>query len=238
MEVIARRLYRKLLGALSGQLAPATLRRWRSRVSVQWVIGVLALIAASGLFVAIAEDVVTGDPLTKMDLAVVQWFHAQTHPAITGWMRWVSDLHGVLAISLYVVLLAIYLLWKREWVWLAFLVGAAPGGMGLNEAMKHLFQRARPSLDQALLTLPSYSFPSGHVAGATLFYGVLAIMFIGAGDGCRRRAFVASVAVALVALSRLYLGVHYLSDVLAAFVEAGAWLALCLLGAQRHGRTT
>ena len=222
---------------MSGQLTPATLRRWRSRVSVQWVIGVLALIAASGLFVAIAEDVVTGDPLTKVDLAVVQWFHARTHPAITEWMRWVSDLHGVLAISFYVVLLAIYLLWKREWVWLAFLVGAVPGGMVLNEAMKHLFQRSRPSLDQALLALPSYSFPSGHVAGATLFYGVLAVMFTAAGNDWQRRALIASVAllmVVLVALSRLYLGVHYLSDVVAAFAEASAWLSLCLLGGQRY----
>ena len=225
---------------MSGHLTPAARRRWRSRAVVQWVIGVLVLMAASGLFVAIAEDVVTGDPLTQVDLAVVQWFHARTYPAMTGWMRWVSDLHGVMAISLYVVLLAIYLLWKRERIWLAFLVCAVPGGMVLNEAMKHLFQRTRPSPDHALLTLPSYSFPSGHVAGATLFYGVLAVMFIAGVKDWRRRALVAGVAltmVALVALSRLYLGVHYLSDALAAFAEAGAWLALCLL-AQRYWRTT
>ena len=204
-------------------------------------IGLFGLIAASGLFVAIAEDVATGDPLILVDLMVLQWFHAHTYPAITSWMRWLSDMHGVMAISLYVVLLAIYLLWKRERAWLVFLVCVVPGGMMLNEAMKHLFQRTRPSFDHALLTLPSYSFPSGHVAGATLFYGVLSVMFIAAVDGWRRRALVASVAlllVLLVALSRLYLGVHYLSDILAALAEAGAWLSLCLLGMQRYRRTT
>ncbi len=160
---------------------------------------------------------------------------------MTGWMRWVSDLHGVMAISIYVVLLAILLLWKRNWRWLAFLIAVVPGGMLLNESMKHLFQRTRPSLDQALQALPSDSFPSGHVAGATLFYGVLAIMLMAGTDDGQRRALIAGVAfllVVLVALSRLYLGVHYPSDVLAAFAEAGAWLALCVLGMQRRWPAT
>lgn len=200
-------------------------------------IGVFGLIAASGLFVAIAEDVATGDPLTQLDLSVVQWFHARTNPAMTEWMRWVSDLHGVLAVSIYVSLLALYLLWRRNWIWLVFLVSVVPGGMLLNETMKHLFQRSRPIFDHALVTLPSYSFPSGHVAGATLFYGAVAIMFMAAVDDWRKRAFIICAAltmVSLVAVSRLYLGVHYLSDTLAAFTEACAWLSLCVLGGQRY----
>jgi undecaprenyl-diphosphatase len=204
---------------------------------VPFVIGVFGLIAASGMFVAVAVNVATGDPPTLVDLAVVQWFHAHTYPALTGGMVWVSDLHGVMAVSLYVSLLALYLFWKRDWVWLVFLVSAVPGGMLLNETMKHLFRRSRPILEHSLLTLPSYSFPSGHVAGATLFYGALAIMFISAVDDWRKRGFIICVAltmVTLVAVSRLYLGVHYLSDTLAAFTEACAWLSLCVLGGQRY----
>ena len=122
-----------------------------------------------------------------------------------------------------------------------FLVAVVPGGMLLNETMKHLFQRTRPILDHALLSLPSYSFPSGHVAGATLFCGALAIMFVAAVDNWWRREFIICAAltmVTLVAVSRLYLGVHFLSDTLAAFTEAGVWLSLCLLGMQRYRRTT
>lgn len=226
---------------LLSRVTPISQRRWRDLARAPLVIGLFGLIAASGVFVAIAEDVATADSLTQLDLAVVQWFHARTYPAMTEWMRWVSDLHGVMAVSIYVSLLALYLLWKREWTRLVFLVSVVPGGMLLNETMKHLFKRSRPNLDHALLTLPSYSFPSGHVAGATLFYGVLAVMFMATTDDWRRRALIASVAlilVMLVAMSRLYLGVHYLSDTLAAFTEACAWLSLCLLGMQRYWRTT
>ena len=221
--------------------AQSTRRRGRNHRAMPATIGVLVWVAASGLFVGIAWDIATGDAPSWFDAAVVQWFHARTTPAMTGWMRWVSDLHGVMAISIYVVLLAILLLWKRNWRWLAFLIAVVPGGMLLNESMKHLFQRTRPSLDQALQVLPSYSFPSGHVAGATLFYGVLAIMLMAGTDDGQRRALIAGVAfllVVLVALSRLYLGVHYPSDVLAAFAEAGAWLALCVLGMQRRWPAT
>lgn len=125
------------------------MRAWRDHASVYSVVGVLALVTASGLFVTIAEDVATADPLTRMDLAVVNWFHARNRPAVAGWMQWVSNFHGVMAITIYSVLLAIHLFWKHEWSWLVFLVAVVPGGILVNETM----------------------IPSGHVAGATLFYG-------------------------------------------------------------------
>lgn len=105
--------------------------------------------------------------------------------------------------------------------------------MLLNVLMKYAFHRARPSFDDPLLVLTTYSFPSGHVAGATLFYGVVAAMLISRTAAWRWRVMVVLAAitmVALVALTRVYLGVHYLSDVLAAFAEGVAWLALCLTG--------
>jgi hypothetical protein len=91
----------------------------------------------------------------------------------------------------------------------------------------------------------SYSFPSGHVAGATLFYGVLGAMLLSKTDMRWWKGLMAILAIIiLVALSRLYLGVHYLSDVLAAFAEAVAWLSLCLMSIHTwwsrrgQGRTT
>jgi membrane-associated phospholipid phosphatase len=105
-----------------------------------------------------------------------------------------------------------------------------PSGMVLNALTKLAFQRARPSFDNPILTLSSYSFPSGHVAAATLFYGVLAALLIAKTSEWRWRVLillVAIVLVALVALTRMYLVVHYLSDVMAAFAQALAWLALC-----------
>lgn len=208
----------------------------RTRLSAQGYLGAqmgagaLALIGASWLFGGVSEDVLTGDPLTIVDLYLAEWFHAHATPLVTEFMLLVSRLNGVVAISVYAAVLALYLIWKRDWYWVMCLSAIVPGGMVLNVLMKFAFHRARPSFDDPLLTLMSYSFPSGHVAGTTLFYGVLGAMLVSKTDMRWWKGLMAIVAIViLVALSRLYLGVHYLSDVLAAFAEALAWLSLCLM---------
>jgi len=84
-----------------------------------------------------------------------------------------------------------------------------------------------------MVTLNTFSFPSGHTAGAVVFYGALAAFLVSRYNGGRPRAAsvgLAIVAVVLVAFSRMYLGAHYLSDVVAAVCSSLAWLALCLSG--------
>jgi membrane-associated phospholipid phosphatase len=147
----------------------------------------------------------------------------------------ITHLHGVVAITTYVLLTALYLVWRRDWYWLLCLCVTVPSGMVVNALTKLAFQRARPSFDNPILTLSTYSFPSGHVTGVTLFYGVLAAMLIAKINAWRGRLFIVFAVfalVVLVALTRIYLGVHYLSDAIAAFAEALAWLALCLTGVQ------
>ena len=196
-------------------------------------VGALVLIAASWLFGGVSEDVLTGDPLTVVDQFLVDWFHAHAVPLVTQFMLIVSNLHGVVAISIYALLFSIYLLWMREWFWLVCLATTVPGGMLLNVLTKHTFQRARPNVGDPMLVLSTYSYPSGHVTGTVLFYGVLGAMLIARIDVWRWRVLIAITATALVllvALSRMYLGAHFLSDVIAAFAEAVAWLSICLTG--------
>jgi undecaprenyl-diphosphatase len=195
-------------------------------------IGALVLIGASWLFGAIAEDVLTGDPLTIVDVHVANWLHAHATPGLTRVLLMITRLNGVVAISSFVVVLAIYMTWKRDWHWLLALAIIVPGGMLLNVMMKLAFHRARPQFDDVIVAFTTYSFPSGHVAGATLLYGVLAAYLVTHVSAWRWRVLIvlcAFLAVVLVALSRVYLGAHFLSDVLAAFAEGVAWLALCLI---------
>jgi len=204
-----------------------------SYLGLQLTLGALVLASAAWLFGGIAEDVVTGDPLTLVDVAVAQWFHAHATPTLTRVMLLITHLHDPLMVIAGMVLVAAYLAWKRRWYWLVCLSVCVPSGMLLNVLMKYAFQRARPSFDHPLLTLSTYSFPSGHVAAATLFYGVIAAMLVTQTAAWRWRVLVALLALAMVAtvaVTRMYLGVHYLSDVLAAFAEGVAWLALCLTG--------
>ena len=194
-------------------------------------LGALVLIGASWLFGGIAEDVLSGDPLTVADGQVANWFHAHSTPVLTQSMLLITHLHGTAGINAFTLIFALLLIAKRAWYWLMSLVIVVQGGMLLNVAMKYAFHRARPHFDDAILTLTTYSFPSGHAASVTLFYGVLAAYMVTQVGEWRRRVLIvlgAFLIIVLVALSRIYLGVHYLSDVLAGFAEGVAWLALCL----------
>jgi len=195
------------------------------------VLGALILIGAGWLFGGIAEDVVNGDPLTVVDAHIATWFHAHAVPTVTLSMLLITNLHGTWGITILSLVVSLFLILKRAWDWLLALVLVVPGGMLLNVLMKHAFARARPMFADPMLTLTTYSFPSGHVAAATLFYGLLAAYMVTKIEAWRWRVLITLLAfliVGLVGLSRVYLGVHYLSDVLAALAEGIAWLAICL----------
>lgn len=190
-----------------------------------------ALIAASCLFAVIAANIATGDPLAILDARIADWLHARRVPALTLLMLGVTHAHAPLPICVYAFVMAVVLVRRREWHWLLMLGCAVPVGLIINVLLKHLIQRARPVLDQPMITLTTYSFPSGHAAGTTLFYGVVAAYIVSRTRNTAVR--VAAVAcwifmASLVGFSRMYFGVHYLSDVLAALAWSLAWLALCL----------
>jgi undecaprenyl-diphosphatase len=146
-------------------------------------------------------------------------------------MLFVTHWNGIAGSSVMGALLALWFWRRRAHYWLIACLIAVPGGMLLNVVLKHVFRRARPTLDDPLLSLLTYSFPSGHTAAATVFYGLLACYGVRRAHAWGARATIVLAAVAmvmLVALSRMYLGVHYLSDVLAAAAEGAAWLAICI----------
>lgn len=200
-------------------------------------LGASILIVASWLFGGIAEDVLTGDPITVMDVHIAQWLHAHAAPGLTLAMQIVSMLHDTLAISIMTIAFAAILIAKRYWYWLLNLILVVPGGMLVNVLMKQAFQRTRPIFDHPFVNLTSYSFPSGHTAASTLLYGLLAALIISKTVSWSWRVgtvLLAFAIVSVVAFSRLYLGAHYLSDVLAALAEGLAWLALCLTGTHTY----
>lgn len=210
-----------------------------SYLGLQLTLGALVLVAAAWLFGGIAEDVLTADPLILVDAAVAQWAHRHASPAVTQFMLSVSRWNGTLAICCYASLVGMALAWRRAWYWLATLVATVPAGMLINVMMKLAFHRARPSFDDPIITLTTYSFPSGHVAGATLFYGFLFALLASRIKGWTARlalGLAALTMIVLVASSRMYLGAHYLSDVLAAFAEGIGWLTLCVVGIHTYSR--
>jgi len=217
---------------------PNRYRRWHV------VAGALLLVGVAWLFGAIAEDVATADTITQIDQQLADWLHARATPLTTKAMLAVSAMHGVLPITLATGALALLLLLRRRRRWMLVLLLAVPGGMLLNTLTKFVFARNRPHFDDPIVFLTSYSFPSGHTAGSTLLYGFVAAFLIAHAQSRAARIAIAALAlllVALVASSRIYLGAHFMSDVMAAFFESLAWLTLCgtlvyVFAARRVGR--
>ena len=151
---------------------------------------------------------------------------------MTRFMLLVSALHGTWAIISATLAVSIYLWFRRLRLWLLALVISVFGGILLNVLLKNMFQRPRPHFNNPMLNLNTYSFPSGHTLMATVFYGTLCAFLFTRTHDFRWRLLAIAVGVLLIALvgfSRVYLGAHYLSDVLAAMMEGVAWLTTCLV---------
>ena len=194
-------------------------------------LGVLVLVGATWLFGAIAEDVATGDSITILDARFSAYLHAHATERLTWLLLWITNLHSTLGVTIMTIAVALYCWTRRlrDWVWTLILT--VGGGMLLNVILKNVFHRARPRFENPILTLTSYGFPSGHTMAATVFYGTLCALVVSRVRSWHWRAlaiFIAVLMVALVGFSRIYLGAHYLSDVLGAMLEGLAWLALCL----------
>ena len=195
------------------------------------ILGWGALLLAGWLFFAIAWDVSSHAPLVLLDGRVAAWLHQHGSFELTAFMLAITHMNSTVGLGAMTAVLALVLAQMRQWYWLLSVVLAVPGGLALNILLKHAYERARPHFDDPWVTLSSYSFPSGHTAGATAFYGVLAAFLVSRSHDPRQRIAViagAILAVMLVAFSRMYLGAHYLSDVAAAMASTAAWLALCL----------
>ena len=195
------------------------------------IAGWAAIIVCGAVFLAIAWSVTSQNALVALDLKVANFLHAHASGALVSFFFAVTSLHSPGAIAAWSALFAA-VLWKlRERYWILTLGVTVAAGFLVNTLLKFAYERARPRFDDPLLTLDSYSFPSGHTAGAVLFYGVLAAFLVSRSYHWSARAGAvmgAAVMVALVAFSRIYLGAHYLSDVVAAACSSLVVVVVCL----------
>jgi membrane-associated phospholipid phosphatase len=139
--------------------------------------------------------------------------------------------NAVEALALVGVLVAVALLVQRSWFTLAIWLVGVLGGEALNLLLKNLFARPRPSFDRPLVVETSYSFPSGQAMESLVVYGLLAYFAVLTIRSQRKRALSvggAAVLVVLIGFSRVYLGAHYLSDVVGGFAAGGAWLSVVI----------
>src|SRR6266511_2902062 len=171
------------------------------------------------------------NPFWSADHGIATWFHEHLTPVFVSVLRAFTEFGSGEWIGIIMFAVALFFAWKRWWPSLVTLIVAVPGGMMLNEWLKILVHRHRPFVDGPFVDWSGYSFASGHTIGATLLYGQLLLFVLPALKARHWRllcTFSAMSLVLLVGFSRIALGAHFLTDVLAAIIFGIIWLAFCL----------
>ncbi len=192
-------------------------------------LGLIVSIAALYVFGAIAEDLVEKGSF-RLDQVLATSLHDAARPALTQFLLIVTMLgmQGVIVIG---VIVAIFFIVRRAWLNLLIWAIAIGGGEVLNLLLKTIFARPRPVFDVPLTVEIQFSFPSGHAMMSIITYGLLAYFAFGALQSRRWRVIIGAAMVLLVLIigfTRLYLGAHYLTDVVGGFAAGWIWLSTCL----------
>src|SRR6266567_3729778 len=193
------------------------------------VASLAAAVLALFLFAWIGREMHEGDT-QHFDLAVRGWVHKFVSLTMTRTMTGFSLMgYNILIAELLVALAGFLVLrWRRAFVWLVI---SMTGALGLDLALKYAFQRPRPVAFFGVAP-NSYSFPSGHALCSFCFYLVLAGLLSARIRSLALRIMIWTLAVAMVAmigLSRIYLGVHYPSDVIAGYLAAAVWVGAVIV---------
>lgn len=191
---------------------------------------VLALALAG--FVELADGIGAGEDFAAIDAALAEamarhvgpeTLQAFAHLTRLGDPGLLFPLGGIAAAAMFK---------RRQWLLGGSWVVATGGGAALNRLLKEFFARTRPLHEHGMVTETGFSFPSGHASGSMLVYGFAAYLIVRHTPRAWRLpvTVVAMLVIVFVGASRVLLQVHYLSDVLAGWMVAASWLALCIAG--------
>ncbi len=208
-----------------------TTRRSLGHFAERSVAGLLAVAGAGvGFGVLLMLVRFHWEPLYHADHEAAEWFNnlvAPHHPLVTV-LQAITDLGGRPMLIWLVTIAAVSLLIRRQSRLAAYLIITGVGGLILDPSLKALVGRLRPVVDVPITHAPGNSFPSGHALGSFVAYGALLLVFLPAMARRWRRPAIAIVAVlvVLIGLTRIALGVHFVSDVLGGWLLGVAWLGV------------
>jgi undecaprenyl-diphosphatase len=219
---------------------------WLGGLDLILLMAVLAMVTGAWSFIAIADKVVEGKT-RRTDEWLIRSLRNPADPSDPIGPEWLEEvgrdltaLGGVAVLSLVTVTVVGFLLIRRRYHSVGFLLIATVGGLMLSLLLKSRFARPRPELVPHLSAVYTSSFPSGHSMLSAVVYLTLGALLARFVEGPALKLYILLVAMVLtllVGISRVYMGVHYPTDVLAGWSVGLSWAILCWLVARRLQRS-
>jgi membrane-associated phospholipid phosphatase len=182
------------------------------------------------IFIRFSSDLMEKRPFL-LDQKVIDTVRLYASPAMDKFMLFITGMGSTFMLGLLLVISMIWLFVKRKNLWgMRFYFITVAGGGLLNLWLKSFFERERPNVNR-IIDADGFSFPSGHSMGSLTYYGFLVYLILRSKRkplsklGC---GILFCLVILLIGISRIYLGVHYPSDVLAGYMAGGVWLVICI----------
>jgi undecaprenyl-diphosphatase len=195
------------------------------------LISFIVFVIGTNLFVELSDEV-TGNSIESFDRSVTEYVTSFRSPELTLFFIFITDMGDVYAYITAMILVTIFLFVKlRSWKFIFQLLGVLVLSALSNIALKKVFDRARPA-EEHLVVIESLSYPSGHAMSAMAFYGFLIYLLYQIRMNNIVRVLLSVVFALLIlfiGVSRIYLGVHFPSDVAGGFIAGLIWVAFCIV---------
>jgi len=234
-----RRLFKEKIGWIDRRVSSQMPKTWAfikarfdagSWYGLNLTMGIILFVLALFSFGEIIEDLIDKETLFYLDYRIHGFVEGIISPEITRFMVDMTNLGGLYITVTTAGVMALCLLYKRYWWKLFALFLVTGGGEAILIILKMLFHRPRPM--PQLVATHGYSFPSGHAFSAMTIYGFLIYLTWKMGGSTLLRIIIVSVftlLIFLIGLSRIYLNVHYLTDILGGYAAGFAWLVFCIV---------
>ncbi|SAL13184.1 phosphatase PAP2 family protein [Caballeronia telluris] len=207
------------------RIAPKTL------LVIQLAVSFAVIAGGAALFAAIADELGAEEELGRLDQTFADAIGKSVAPGVIRAFAWITHLGDPWVLTVWCVGGAAALFIARRRLLALGVVLAIAGNGLLNQTLKHIFERVRPVHDQSIATAAGWSFPSGHTSGSLVTYGIIAYVLVRTTPARWHVpiAVAATVVAFSTACSRVFLRVHFASDVLAGFASGTAWLVACIV---------
>ena len=206
-----------------------------TRDGIGLTVGVACFVLSILSFAAIVDSLSEQGMLFHLDLKINAYVLRAANPGLTGFLGAITDLGSIYLVVMVAVMVGVILFIRKNWWRLLSLFLAVGMGQAVLNILKVVFQRPRPETEMYVF---SYSFPSGHVFSATVIYGFCIYLTFRFINNATVKWFVSallSLLILFIGISRIYLGVHWLSDTLAGYATGFAWLLFCIFFAKAVG---